>query len=77
MTELGKKMKGQKFRMNYGPHFGMFRNHAGDDLVDQLKFAAEEGFTAWEDNGMPGRSVADQERVGKAMRDLNIKTVFG
>ncbi len=65
-------MRGQKFKMNYGPHFGMFRNSAGDDPVDQLKFAAEEGFTGWEDNGMSGRPVAEQERIGKAMRDLNI-----
>ncbi len=60
------------FKLKYGPHFGMFQNLAGGDLVDQLKFAADEGFTAWEDNGMMGRSPADQERLGKAMRDLGI-----
>jgi len=36
-----------KFRMKYGPHFGMFKNSAGDDPIDQLKFAADQGFTAW------------------------------
>lgn len=60
------------FKLRYAPHFGMFRNSGGDDLVDQLKFAADEGFTAWEDNGMAGRSVADQERTAKAMSDLGI-----
>ena len=60
------------FKLKYGPHFGMFQNHAGGDPVDQLKFAADHGFTAWEDNGMRGRSVADQERIAKAMRDLGI-----
>ncbi|XAL98291.1 TIM barrel protein [Phycisphaeraceae bacterium D3-23] len=60
------------FKLKYAPHFGMFRHHAGGDLVDQLRFAADEGFTAWEDNGMPGRSVEDQERCGQAMRDLNM-----
>jgi len=60
------------FKLKYAPHFGMFRHHAGNDLVDQLKFAADEGFTAWEDNGMPGRSVEDQERCGQAMRDLGM-----
>ena len=63
---------GQKFRMKYAPHFGMFRNHAGDNLVDQLKFAADEGFHAWEDNGMPGRSVEDQEKIAKTMAQLNM-----
>lgn len=62
----------EPFKLKYAPHFGMFRNHAGDDLVDQLKFAADEGFTGWEDNGMRGRSAQDQEKLGKAMADLGI-----
>ena len=61
-----------KFKLKYGPHFGMFQAHAGPDPVDQLKFAADEGFTAWEDNGMRGRSAQDQERIAKAMSDLGI-----
>ncbi|HSI72768.1 MAG TPA: TIM barrel protein [Fimbriimonas sp.] len=60
------------FRLKYAPHFGMFQNNAGPDPVDQLKFAADHGFTAWEDNGMRGRSAAEQERIAKAMRDLGI-----
>ena len=24
------------FRLHYAPHFGMFKNLAGDDLIDQL-----------------------------------------
>lgn len=61
------------FKLKYAPHFGMFENSAGEDLVDQLKFAADQGFTAWEDNGMPGRSVEEQERIAKAMSDLGIE----
>ena len=60
------------FKLKYAPHFGMFKHHAGSDLVDQLKFAADEGFTAWEDNGMAGKSIADQERIAKAMDELGI-----
>jgi len=63
---------GEPFKLKYAPHFGMFRNHAGDDPIDQLKFAADEGFRAWEDNGMRGRSPQDQEKIGKAMADLGI-----
>jgi hydroxypyruvate isomerase len=66
-------VQGQPFRLKYAPHFGMFRNHAGDDPVDQLRFAADEGFRAWEDNGMMGRPVAEQERIAKAMSDLGIE----
>ena len=62
-----------KFKLKFAPHFGMFQNHAGADLVDQLKFAADEGFSAWEDNGMRGQSPANQEKLGKAMADLGIQ----
>lgn len=60
------------FSMKFAPHFGMFQNSAGGDLVDQLKFAADQGFTAWEDNGMAGRSVEEQERLARAMGELNM-----
>ena len=63
----------RKFRLNYAPHFGMFREHAGEDLVAQLEFMASEGFTALEDNGMRGRPADDQERIGKALARLNMK----
>jgi len=61
------------FKLKYAPHFGMFRQHAGEDLVAQLEFMRAEGFTALEDNGMKGRSVADQERIGKAMERLGMR----
>jgi hydroxypyruvate isomerase len=61
------------FRLRYAPHFGMFRQHAGADLVAQLEFMRAEGFTALEDNGMKGRSVADQERIGAAMTRLGMQ----
>jgi hydroxypyruvate isomerase len=60
------------FKLKYAPHFGMFEAAAGAELVDQLKFAADQGFTAWEDNGMKGRPVADQQRVADAMQKLGI-----
>ena len=60
------------FSMKFAPHFGMFANLAGNDEVAQLEFAAEQGFTAWEDNGMAGRSVQDQERIAAAMHRLGI-----
>ncbi len=61
------------FSMAFAPHFGMFRHHAGDDPVAQLEFAADQGFTAWEDNGMGGRSPDDQTRIAKAMERLGIR----
>ena len=61
------------FHLKYGPHFGLFEELAGEDLVSQLEFAADVGFTAWEDNGMRGRPVEVQERVADAMQRLGIQ----
>jgi hydroxypyruvate isomerase len=60
------------FKLKYGPHIGMFKEHAGPDPVDQLKFMADQGFTAFEDNGMPARPVDVQEKMAAAMSKLGI-----
>ena len=59
--------QGAPFKLKYAPHFGMFSHSAGSDLVDQIMFAADQGFMAWEDNGMKGRSVDVQERIAQTM----------
>ena len=61
------------FKLLYAPHFGMFQNSAGKDLVDQLKFMADNGFMALEDNGMMNRPVADQEKIANEMARLGMK----
>jgi hydroxypyruvate isomerase len=61
------------FRLRYAPHFGMFRNSAGDDLVAQLEFMHDHGFRALEDNGMKGRSVEDQKRIASTMERLDMQ----
>lgn len=61
------------FKLKYAPHFGMFKEHSGTDLVDQLKFMRDQGFTALEDNGLPDRPIADQERIGKALEQLGME----
>jgi hydroxypyruvate isomerase len=63
----------RQFRLRYAPHFGMFRQHAGEDLVAQLEFMRAEGFTALEDNELKQRSVADQERIGKTLDRLGMR----
>lgn len=63
---------GKTFQMNYAPHDGMFKNSAGTDFIDQLKFMADQGFRAMEDNGMLQRSVADQEKIGKTLSQLSM-----
>ncbi len=60
------------FKLKYAPHFGMFKNSAGDDLIDQLQFMADTGFTSFEDNGMLKRSVEDQTKVGEKLAKLGM-----
>ncbi|MEO1496303.1 MAG: TIM barrel protein [Planctomycetota bacterium] len=64
---------GDEFKLRYAPHFGMFRNLAGDDMVAQLEFAAGEGFRDWEDNTMHRRPVDEQQRLAAAMERLGIR----
>jgi len=61
-----------KFKCKYAPHLGMFKNSVGDDPIDQIKFMADQGFTAFEDNGMMGRDSALQEKIGKTLADLKM-----
>ena len=64
--------QGTKFKLKYAPHPNMFENHAGKNYLDQLKYAADQGFTAWEDNGMKGQSVEMQEKIGKTLDELGM-----
>ncbi len=64
---------GDPFKLNYAPHLGMFRHHAGPDPVDQLNFMADEGFRAFEDNEMRDRPVEVQERLASAMASRGIR----
>lgn len=61
------------FNLKYAPHFGMFRHLAGEDLLDQLQFMADEGFTAFEDNGMKGREVRTQEKIASKITSLGME----
>ena len=62
----------KKFKLKYGPHFGMFKQSAGNDPIDQLKFAADQGFTAWEDNGMMKKPPDLQEKIAREMTRLDM-----
>jgi hydroxypyruvate isomerase len=63
---------GKKFRMKYAPHAGMFEDSAGKDPVEQLKFAADQGFTAWEENGFKGWDRGLQERFARTLEELDV-----
>jgi hydroxypyruvate isomerase len=62
----------RSFKLKYAPHFGMFKASAGEDLVAQLEFMAAQGFLALEDNGLMGRPVDVQEKIGATLARLGM-----
>ncbi len=62
------------FKLKYAPHLGLnspdsgyFVASAGKDEVDQIKFIADQGFGAIEDNFLGIRPVEVQRKIGKAL----------
>ena len=51
----------------------MFTNSAGKDPIDQLSFMADQGFMAFEDNRMKGRSISTQNQMSAIMEKRNIE----
>jgi hydroxypyruvate isomerase len=60
------------FRLNYGFHDGMFKNHAGDNFLDQIQFGYDMGFRAIEDNGFMDRPVDEQQKIGDKLAKLGM-----
>jgi hydroxypyruvate isomerase len=61
------------FKLKYAPYFGMFKEHVGEDLIDNIKFCHDNGFTAMFDNGLMGRPVADQEKIANEINRLGME----
>ncbi|MGN6270527.1 MAG: hydroxypyruvate isomerase family protein [Sphingomonas sp.] len=55
-----------RFSLKYAPHEGSFASRGG--LTEQIAYAADQGFTAWEDNEAVSRPVSQQEAMAKALR---------
>ncbi len=51
----------------------MFKHSAGDDPIDQINFMADNGFTAFEDNGMKNRSLSMQNKIADVMLKRDMK----
>lgn len=69
----GRPASADSFSMKFAPHLGMFRHHAGEDPIDQLHFMADQGFRAFEDNGMRERPVELQEKMARVMADKGLE----
>ena len=61
------------FNLKYAAHEGMFKAHAGDSIIDQLEFMADQGFTAFEDNEMRNRPLELQNQIAKVMEKRGLE----
>ena len=64
---------GRPFNCDYAPHFGMFENNAGKDLIDQLRYMHDQGFRSLEDNGMMARPADVQQKIGNELSRLGMR----
>ncbi len=61
------------FNLDYAFHDGMFKNSGGADFIEQIKFAHSMGFRSIEDNGMMGRPVEMQKKIGETLASLGMR----
>ncbi len=54
-----------RFSLHFAPHEGSFASRGS--RLEQIAFAADQGFTAWEDNEAAGRSVDEQVAMARAL----------
>lgn len=64
---------GNAFKMDFAPHQGMFSASAGKNVLDEIRYMHELGFRSIEDNGMPGRSLKEQEQIGNLLDELGMR----
>ncbi|MCB0847604.1 MAG: TIM barrel protein [Bacteroidetes bacterium] len=62
----------EKFIMKFAPHTGMFKEHAGDNPLDEIQFMFDQGFTAFEDNYLKRREKSEQDKIGEKLAKLNM-----
>ena len=59
-----------RFSLGYAPHEGSFASRG--NRIEQIAYAADQGFTAWEDNEAAGRSVEEQTAMAGALQQRNM-----
>lgn len=59
------------FSLAYAPHEGSFASRGG--LIEQIAFAADQGFRAWEDNEAAKRPVDEQTRMARALAQRGMR----
>lgn len=66
-------LAGKTFNLDYAPHQGMFKQHAGDNFLDQIRFMHDQGFRSIEDNGYLKRTIEEQTKIGELLAKLGMR----
>jgi hydroxypyruvate isomerase len=70
----GSTARGQnaaRLSLGYAPHEGSFQSRGA--RLEQIAYAADQGFTAWEDNEAAARPVDQQIAMGRALQQRNMR----
>ena len=63
----------EPFNMKYSPDFGLFADVAGSDPLDQIRWAYDQGFRAWESTSLKRRSAQEQEAISQLIHKLGME----
>lgn len=61
------------FKLKYAPGVNMFRQHAGTDILDNIKFCHDMGFRAVFDNGLMRREPELQAKMASELKRLGME----
>ena len=64
----------ESLKLKYAPGLNMFKEHAGSDPIDNIKFIYDSGFRAIFDNGLMKKPPALQEKIASelARREMDL-----
>ena len=60
------------FKLKYAPSIGMFHEHAGNDIIDNIRFCHDMGFRAMFDNGLMSRPPEEQLKIANEIHRLGM-----
>jgi len=63
----------EKFKLRFAPHPGSFKATVGDDVIDQINYCHEKGFTAIEYNGIKKETPEKQTEIGETLAKHNMQ----
>lgn len=66
MPSAARQSNAPRFSLGFAPHEGSFASRG--NRLEQIAYAADQGFTAWEDNEAAGRPVAEQVAMARALQ---------